>query len=211
MSGPAEPPTYAFPNRIVRILLFAMREVTGENGIHAILHTARLQYFIEHDPPPDFEPGMTFEEVGRLFEAVEGIFGVRAGQRIVRRTGEVCFKYGIEGFGTVIGLADFGLRFLPITLRLRIGLEILAEIFNRYTDHHVRLGENEDSFFFMTDRCGFCWGRHTETSACMLLEGLLQESLYWISRGKHFFIEGVHCIACGDAQGVLRIAKTPLM
>jgi len=211
VSETVEQRDYYFPNRIVRILLLAMREVMGENGIHAVLNTARLQYFIEHCPPPNFEQGMTFSEVGRLFEAIEGIYGVRGGQRIARRSGEACFKYGIEGFGGVIGFADFALRLLPITLRMRIGLEVLAEIFNRYTDHHVRLGEGEDSFFFMTERCGFCWGRHSDAPACALLEGLVQESLYWVSRGKHFSIEGISCIACGDAVGALRVDKTPLI
>ena len=210
MSETEERRDYSFPNRIVRILLLAMREVMGENGIHAVLNTARLQYYIEHYPPPNFEPGMTFDEVGRLLEAVEGIYGIRAGQRIVRRAGEACFKYGIEGFGRMIGFADFALRLLPVNLRVRIGLEVLAEIFNRYTDHHVRLGEGAESFFFITDRCGFCWGRRTETPACAVLEGLLQESLYWVSRGKHFAVEGISCIAQGDAVGVLRVDKTPL-
>lgn len=182
----------------------------GENGIHAVLNTARLQYYIEHCPPPDFEPGMTFDEVGRLLEAVEGIYGIRGGQRIVRRAGETCFKYGIEGFGGVIGFADFALRLFPIPLRVRIGLEVLAEIFNRYTDQRVRLGESPDSFFFITERCGFCWGRHTDTPTCALMEGLLQETLYWVSRGKHFAVEAIGCIACGDAVGALRVDKTPL-
>jgi hypothetical protein len=201
---------YVFPNRISRIMLLAMREVMGENGINAILNTARLQYLIDHYPPPNFEPGLTFDEMGRLFEAIEGIYGIRGGRRLAWRSGEVCFKYGIEGFGGVIGFADFALRLLPMTLRVRIGLEVLAEIFNRYTDHHVRLGEGEHSFFFVMDRCGFCWGHEAETPACALIEGLLQESLYWVSRGKRFLIEGVSCIACGDPVGTLRVEKTPL-
>jgi len=201
---------YCFPNRISRILLLALRDVMGENGMHAVLNIARLPHFIEACPPPNFEPGMTFEEAGRLFDAIEGIYGVRGGQRLARRSGEACFKYGIEGFGGVIGFADFALRFLPISLRVRIGLEVLAEIFNRYTDQRVTLGEGDDSFFFIIERCGFCWRRHANTPACALLEGLLEESLYWVSRGKRFFIEGVSCLACGDPVGTLRVDKTPL-
>ena len=210
VSDDVERRDYHFPNRISRILLLALRDVMGENGIHAVLNIARLQHFIEECPPPNFEPGMTFDEVGRLFDAVEGIYGVRGGQRLARRSGEACFKYGIEGFGGVIGFADFALRLLPISLRVRIGLEVLAEIFNRYTDQRVVLGEGEDSFFFIIERCGFCWRRHSDTPACALIEGLLEESLYWVSRGKRFFIEGTSCIACGDSVGTLRVDKTPL-
>lgn len=201
---------YYFPNRISRILLLAMHEVMGENGINAVLNTSRLQHLISNYPPPNFLPGMSFDEMGQLFDAVEGIYGIRGGRRLAWRSGEVCFKYGIEGFGGVIGFADFALRLLPIKLRVRIGLEVLAEIFNRYTDHHIVIGEGDDSFFFVMDRCGFCWGRHTDSPACSLIEGLLQESLYWVTRGKRFFIESVSCIASGDPVGTLRVEKTPI-
>ena len=53
-----------FPNKISRILLVAMQEVMGKNGINAVLNTARLSHFIENYPLPNFEPGLTFEEVG---------------------------------------------------------------------------------------------------------------------------------------------------
>ncbi|MBN1873423.1 MAG: hypothetical protein JXA33_04270 [Anaerolineae bacterium] len=143
-------------------------------------------------------------------EAVEGIYGVRGGRRLIKQSGHYCFKYGIEGFGGVIGFADFALRLIPVSLRVRIGLEVLAEIFNRYSDQFITLGENEDWYFFMMKQCGLCWGRQTEGVACALAEGLLEETLYWITRGRRFAVEEFICLATGQAMCAIQVGKTPL-
>jgi len=201
---------YAFPNKISRILLMAMREVMGKNGISAVLHTAHLQHLVDYLPPPNFDPGLTFSEVGQLFQATEGIYGVRGGRRVGRQIGHVCFKYGIDGFGGVIGFADFALRFLPISLRVHVGLEILAEIFNRYSDQKIVLDENGDSYLFIMERSGFCWNRHANTPTCSLMVGLLEETLYWVSRGTRFWVEETECIACGHLACTIQISKNIL-
>ena len=137
-----------------------MKEVLGENGLNAVLNTARLSHYVDSYPPADFSPGMTFEETGRLFEAVEGMFGQRAGRRLARQSGRICFQFGIEGFGAVIGFMDFVLRILPMSLRARIGLEVLSEILNRYSDQHVVLDGDDENYYFEVVPCGICWGRY---------------------------------------------------
>ncbi len=197
----------SYPNKISRILLLAMREVMGANGIHAVLNTARLQYLIDNEPLTNFEVGLTFEEVARIFQAVEGIYGIRGGRRLAQQVGHVCFKYSIEGFGGVVGFADFALRFLPISLRVHIGLEVLAQILNRYSDHQIALGEDDESYWFVMHQPGFCWGRRTDSPACSVMVGLLEETLYWITRGQRFWIEETHCIANGEPACRIRIDK----
>ena len=140
---------HVFPNKISRILLLALRDILGDNGMNAVLTTARLNHLIDETPAANFEPGLTFAEAGRLFEAIEGIYGIRGGRRLVRQAGRESFKYWIDGFGGVVGIADVALRLLPIPLRVRIGMEVLAEIFNRYSGQRVSLGEGRDSFFFV--------------------------------------------------------------
>ena len=188
----------------------AMREVMGKNGVSAVLHTARLQHLVDYLPPPNFEPGLAFPEVGQLFQAIEGIYGIRGGRRLGRQIGHVSFKYGIDGFGGVIGFADFVLRFLPISLRVHVGLEVVAEIFNRYSDQQIVLSEDEANYFFVMERSGFCWNRHTDTPTCSLMVGLLEESLYWVSRGQRFWIEETACVGCGDPACIIQISKQTL-
>ena len=196
-----------FPNRISRILLQATGDVLGANGSSAVLTTARLSHLIGNYPPADFESGLTFIEVGRLFEAIEGIYGVSGGQRLLRQAGRESFKYWMEGFGGAIGVADIALRVLPHAVRARIGIEVLAEIFNRYSGQQVSLGEGPGNYFFTLEVCGFCAGRHTDGPACSFPIGILEELLLWVSRGRHFTIEEASCIACGDPVCTLYIDK----
>lgn len=199
---------YTFPNKMSRILLLAMEEVMGRNGLNAVLNTASLQPLIGHLPPSNFEEGLTFEEMGRLFGAVEGIYGIRGGQRLIHQTGQVCFKYGVQDFGGVLGMADFAFRVLPLAFRTRVALEVQAEIFNRYSDHHVILAEDDGSYFWIIQQCGLCWKRSAQQPACSLAVGLLDESLYWVSSGRRFSVDEISCIAKGDQACVIEIAKS---
>ena len=199
-----------FPNKISRIVLQALSDVLGANDSNAVLTTARLSHLIGGPLPADFEPGLTFAEAGRLFEAIEGIYGVQGGRRLSRQAGRESFKYWIEGFGSLIGLADLAFRILPLAMRARIGLEVAAEILNRYSGQRVSLGEGHESYFFVLETCGFCEGRRTEEPACAFPIGILEEMLFWVSRGRRFVVEETTCIACGDPVCTLCIDKTPV-
>ena len=201
---------YDFPNRISRIILVSLRDVLGENGMSSVLNTGRLAHWINVDPPVDFEAGLTFREVGDLFEALEGIYGVRGGEKHARQAGHESFKYWIKGFGSAVGLADFTLRFFPLGMRIRLGIETLAGIFNHYTALQVALGESNDVYFFTIEPAGFCWGRQTEKPACGFIVGLLEEVLFWLGRGRLFDVEETSCIACGDPICTFNIRKLQL-
>lgn len=200
----------AFPNRIARILLRAVQDVIGESGSHAVLTTARLPHLIEGLPPEDFEPGLMYAEAGRLFDALESIYGVSGGRRLARQAGQASFKYWMEGFGSVVGLADVVFRIMPLKTRVKIGIEVVAEVFNRYSGQHVVLGEGSESYFIVLERCGFCEGRRVDVPVCAFPVGLLEETLFWVSRGNRFMVEETSCIACGDPVCTICVDKEPL-
>ncbi|MCU0519420.1 MAG: hypothetical protein MUF84_01825 [Anaerolineae bacterium] len=199
----------SFPNKISRILLLAVRDVLGPNGSTAVLTTAKLPHYATALPVADFQPGLTFVEVGRLFEALESVYGVQASDRLAKQAGRESFRYWIEGFGGLVGFADVLLRFLPLSARARIGVEVVAEIFNRYTDQSVALGESRERYLFTLETCGFCTGRRAEIPACGYVHGTLDELLFWISRGRRFAIEETACIALGDPVCTFSIDKAP--
>ncbi len=203
--------TYAgFPNRISRILLRAIWDVMDESALDAVLATARLTHLTGELPPVDFEPGLSFEEMGRLSEAVESIHGIREGRRLLHQAGKASFPYWIEGFEKSVGFVDFALRLLPMRFRMHLGMEVMAEIFNRYTGQHVTLGSEGKHPHFVIHTCGFCWRPQTESPACNFAVGMLDEVLFWFSRGERFLIEETTCIACGDATCTLTVSEAPL-
>ncbi|MCP4541627.1 MAG: 4-vinyl reductase [Chloroflexi bacterium] len=201
---------YAFPNKMGRIMLLAMEEVMGRNGVNAVLNLARLQHRIGDYPPNNFDKKFAFSEVGQLLQALDEMYGPRGGRGLARRAGHACFKFGIKDFGPMLGIADLTFRVLPLGMKLRVGFEVLAQTFNKFTDHLVRLGEDEQYFQWIIERCGTCWGRQTSSPCCHLASGILEEGLYWVSGGKNFYVEEIACIAVGDPACVILINKRPL-
>jgi len=193
-----------------RIVLLALEEVMGRNGVNAVLNLARLQQRIENYPPNDFSKQFSFDELGQLLQALDEMYGPRGGRGLARRAGQACFKFGITDFGPMLSIADVVFRILPLSMRLKVGLEVLAQTLNKFTDQLVRLEEDEQYFQWIMDRCGICWGRHSDSPCCHLAVGVLEEGLYWVSGGKSFYIEEVSCIAAGGQTCTILIGKHPL-
>ena len=90
--GLEEEPQYAFPNKMGQIMLLAMEEVMGRNGVNAVLNLARLQNRIGNYPPNNFDKEFTFSEVGQLLQALDEMYGPRGGRGLARRAGRACFR-----------------------------------------------------------------------------------------------------------------------
>jgi len=210
LAGPLAEYRYYYPNKMGRIVLLAMEEVMGRNGVNAILNLARLKNLVNSYPPNNFDRQFSFEEVGAIQQALEDMYGPRGARGLALRAGRACFKYGIKEFGPVLGIADLAFRLLPLGMKLKVGFEVFAETFNKFSDQIVRLGEDEENYIWIIDRCPVCWERRTEEPCCHLAVGILQEGLYWVSSGKSFHVEEVECIAKGDVTCTILINKRPL-
>ncbi len=216
MSLPAPAPAVAnsarlyYPNKMVRIILLAMEEVMGRNGVNAVLNLAKLRHLVNNFPPNNFDRQVTFDELGAMMQSLDDMYGPRGGRGLALRAGRACFKYGIREFGPVLGIADLAFRLLPLTMKLKVGADVFAETFNKFTDQTVILGEEPDRFLWQNTRCPMCWGRQSDTPCCHLAVGILQESLYWVSGGKNFEVQETACIASGDEACTFVIDKKPL-
>lgn len=209
-SGTLEAQRFFFPNKMGRIILLALEEVMGHNGASAVLNMARLQHRIGNYPANNFDKVFPFEEVGQLFHALDEMYGPRGGRGLARRIGQAGFKFGATDFGPTLGFADLLFRVLPLGIKLKMGFEVLAQTFNKFTDHPVRLEEDEQYFHWIMERCGVCWGRRSESPCCHMMVGALEEELYWISGGRSFYVEEVSCIAVGERSCTIQIGKHPL-
>lgn len=205
-----EPTQHFFPSKMGRIILLAMEDVMGRNSLNAILNLARLSHYVEAYPPNNFSKTVSFDEVGRLLQALDEMYGPRGGRGLARRAGHACFRFGVQDFGPLLGIADLTFRVLPMGMKLKVGFEVLAQTFNKFTDHVVRLEEDEQYVYWVMERCGACWGRASDAPCCHLAVGILEEGLYWVSGGKSFYVEEVSCVAAGDPTCTISIGKRPL-
>ena len=202
-----ESQNYNYPNKMGRIILLAMEEILGRNGIHAVLNHTKLHRWINNYPPNNLDLSFPFSDLSRMQVGLEEIYGPRGGQGLALRIGQASFKYGLREFGPMLGITDMAFRLLPLPTKLSTGAEIFAETFNKFTDQKVRIEDTEEKIFWHIERCPVCWQRNTKRPSCNLAVGILQEALYWISGGKFFNVEETACIAQGDPACTIVIEK----
>jgi len=201
---------YFYPNVMGRIMLLAIEEILGRNGVNAVLNLASLSEYINHYPPHNHDLHFPFEHISRMQSALEDEYGPRGGRGLALRSGRACFKYGLREFGPELGLTDLAFRLLPLPTKLKNGSQAFAGLFNHFSDQRVRLEIDDKNIFWRIERCPLCWQRQASAPACHLAVGLLQEALYWLSGGKFFNIEETQCIACGDATCTILIDQNPM-
>jgi len=201
---------FYYPNKIGRIILLATEEVMGRNGVNAVLNLARLRHLVNNYPANNFDRQFSFEEVGGIQQALEEMYGPRGARGLALRAGRACFKYGIREFGPVMGIGDLAFRLLPVGMKMKVGIEVFAEVFNKFSDQVVKLGEDEENFIWNIERCPVCWARRTSEPCCYLAVGVLQEAAYWVSGGKNYAIEETTCIGKGDPVCTILVSKRSL-
>jgi predicted hydrocarbon binding protein len=116
----------------------------------------------------------------------------------------------LRDFGAVLGVADLAFRLLPLGVKIKVGVNAMADTFNKTSDQIVRIEEVPDRFYYHIDRCPVCWGRTADVPICHAGLGLLQEGLHWVTGGKNIWVEETHCIAKGDPACTYVIDKRPL-
>jgi predicted hydrocarbon binding protein len=200
--------SYYYPNKMGRIILLAMEEILGRNGIHAILNHTNLYRWINNYPPNNLDLSFPFDDLSKIQIGLEEIYGPRGGQGLALRIGQASFKYGLREFGPMLGITDMAFRLLPLPQKLSSGAEIFAKTFNEFTDQQVRIEEDNEKIFWHIERCPVCWQRVAKKPSCNLAVGILQEALYWISGGKFFNVEEISCVALGDPSCTITIDKS---
>jgi predicted hydrocarbon binding protein len=202
--------SYNCPNRLGRILLLAMEEIIGRNGVNAVLNQAKLRNRINNYPKNTMDKSFRFDETSQIMVAFEASYGVRGGRGLALRIGRACFKHILHEYGPEMGFTDLAFRTLPLDEKIQKMVDTFAEVFNKSSDQLVTISDSGDRYLWTINRCPFCWHRRAEESVCLLPAGLLQEALYWVSGGIFFSIEEAECIAKGDGACVIVIDKQPL-
>jgi hypothetical protein len=209
--SPIQKSGLAYPNKFGVIMVRALEEVMGRNGLNAILNLAGLSQYIESPMPDNLEKGFDFAEVAAINMALEEMYGPRGGRGLSLRVGRAIFADGLRNFGALAGVGDLAFKVLPLQAKLRIGLPAEAKIFSQISDQHSTVEERENEFVYTIHKCSECTGRHgLDKPVCFIATGILQESLKWVSGGNEFRVNEAKCIAMGDNVCEYVIQKEPL-
>mgnify|MGYP000011743480 FL=1 len=192
------------PNRFGRFLLMALEQSLGTPGFQAVLGRAGLRHLAVY-PADDLERGFPVGLVPRLMAALEEMYGVGKGRELAFQTGRACFHLGISDFGILADTAEWLFPLLPSLTRARIGLETLAEVFNRFADGNIQVQKQGDHFLWVVEHCGVCQGRTSSSPCCHLLTGLLQETVHWATGRGSVKVTEVVCAAAGGPHCAMEI------
>ena len=206
----APEPQYFWPNKLGRNYLLSLEDVMGKSGLNAVLNLTKLRHLINNYPPDNLDLGWSFEEMATLNQALDDMHGPRGGKGLAVRAGRAGLYYVLKDLGAVLGIADLAFRLLPLPMKIKAGLNALADTYNKTSDQIVRVEENEDHFLYHVDRCPVCWERSAEEPICHATLGLLQEGMHWVTSGKNIRVEEIFCIANGDPSCAYIIGRRPL-
>ncbi len=208
---PIEKSGYYYANKFALIILDALSDIMGENGLKAVLNLAHLPELIDNYPPDNLQKEFDFADVSAINQALEEMYGPRGGRGLALRVGRSTFADALKNFGALAGAGDMAFKILPLHTKMRIGVPAMARIFSQLSDQYSTSKEVDDTFVYTIHRCPVCWGRsELDKPVCFIAVGLLQEGLKWLSGGKEFRINESKCIAMGDAVCEFVIQKKPL-
>lgn len=201
---------YYYPNKMGRILLVAMEEVMGRNGLNALLNLTSMRQFIDTLPPDNLEREFDFANISNLNKGLDEIYGPRGGRGLALRGGRAIFSRGLKQFGALAGVGDLAFKVLPLQTKLKIGVPAVARVFSQFSDQTSRVQEFDDHFIYYIDRCSMCWGRQADRPTCFIAVGILQETLRWVSGGLEFRVDEIECTSMGAKSCVFKIDKEPI-
>ena len=176
-----------YPSKFGFIILKALEDVMGKNGLNAILNLAGLNNYVDSYPADNLEKTFDFADLSSINIALEEMYGPRGGRGLALRAGRATFADALRNFGALAGAGDLAFKVLPLQAKMRIGIPAMAKIFSQVSDQYSTVEERENEFVYTIHKCPVCWGRSgVDKPVCFIAVGLLQEGLKWVSGGNEF-------------------------
>lgn len=202
---------YCVSNRIGRLMLVALADMMGQNGLNAVLKLGKLPDYETLLPPDDMVQAFDFADYGALAGAVLDTYGPRGAKVLMVRAGAAFFNAGIGPFMENYGAGmDVGNRLVPFSLKLPLFLKWIARTYNATSDLIVEIKDGGDHYLYVNKRCPICWGRHVSTPDCHHTLGFLQAAIRFIAIDKNIPIRQVSSIAMGDPSCDFEVGKRPV-
>ncbi len=204
MSADAEP-TFYIANALMRQAMVAIAEIMGERGLRIVLRNAGLGHYVNHLPPDNTEPAISFEDYARLNAAIEEFYG-RAGKGMLRRIGRASFYYGLREQPKLLGLLGRAVKLLPERQRVKTVLtqmgKAVAAISTPETEFWIE--ENGNTIAYCFRPCAMCRGRESDHPLGHLLVGSIQTAVQWAT-GKSYPVVETQCMAMGHDHGRVEV------
>jgi predicted hydrocarbon binding protein len=188
------------PNANLRLLLVALQEVMGENGLKAVLKQGGLERYVDHFPADDTNRDARFSEYGQVQQAVENFYGGPRGARaMMRRAGHATFQHTLKSRPAILGMVGIALKALPEGARMKFILERIAKASTDEVNLPAHVEEHDDHFLFVAEACT-CVFRQRDPKlgpCCFVTAGVLEAAVEWAT-GKRHTVKELTCMQNGQ-------------
>ena len=150
--------------------------------------------------------GLTKERLGELRSRMDSLYGKTGASGLAICSGRAAFKYLLDKQGIEIGFEDTAYRFLPVRLKIRKGLEILAQWMEKTYALQANVVSDNRGFHFRLGESP----QDQVLALCDFTVGLLQGFLAWTSGGKFYLVREIECCAVGANYCDFQVGKNPL-
>ncbi len=179
----------------------SIADVLGARGADAVLRVAGMAE--PRAPPVVALPGggATLEELGRLEQAIEELYGPRASRGVLVRLGRARFNAALDEFRGLsrthaLAASAVALPLLPLELRLELMLNQIVAIANRTAADAARVEQTGSSFLVVYDACSCLYRSPQDHPSCFTTLGLLMQAVDWV-RGHAGDVREVSCLSTG--------------
>ena len=197
------------PNANLRLLLVALQEVLGDNGLKAVLKQGGFVQYIDHFPPDDTHRESKFSTYGQIQQAVESFYGGPRGARaMMRRAGHATFQHTLKSRPAILGLVGVALKVVPEGTRMKFMLDRIAKASTDEVNLPAHVEEQGDHFLFVAEACT-CVFRSRDPKlgpCCFVTAGVLEAAVEWAT-GKRHAVKEIACLQNGDDACRYRVEK----
>lgn len=145
-----------------------------------------------------------------VYHALKQQYGEPCAQGVGLRMGRATLQYGLRAWGQQAGLGATEFRLQPPPRKVHWMLTALCANLLENFGAPASLSQDAQYWYLRVESCPACRGCSTETLACPILTGLLQEIMAWAGGGRYHSVEEVACCALGAAECRFRIDKKAL-
>jgi predicted hydrocarbon binding protein len=196
---------YTLPNNFVAVLLQALDELMGTNGLKTLLNTAGLSEWIKTPPANNDERGVDFSHFSVLTRTLVDLYGQKGSQSLMRPASNKVFDL-LWSDGVLFDFtkeSDF--TSLDANTRIEQGLNALTQAFNETSDIVSHVNMYESGVRFILDRCPYCWDASGDSTMCSAFIGLLESASRKVAPDTSLTIQEIECKCSGDEMCIFDI------
>jgi predicted hydrocarbon binding protein len=190
---------FTLPNNFVTVLLQALDELMGTNGLRSLLNAANLKDWIQAPPAMNEKQEVDFSQFVRLSRTLEDLYGEKGSQSLMRRANRIAFKQVWSPHPLFNTIKEPEFQSLNRSTRIERGLTAFAQALSESSDILAKVKTEDPEFSFILERCPYCWGISSEKSQCHAFYGLLESALGLFAPDTSIEIIESTCIGTGDA------------